>query len=146
MKRIKNPKKKGLMTNTVHGLKTLKRAVKVLGSRAIDPRTKTGRALRQFKADIVADLGGSESLSAQQLELVDVIVATKLVHDSITAWLLSQPSMVNKRQRALWPVVLQRQTLADSLCRNLERLGLERKAKQVPSIQDYLNQNGSNQP
>ncbi len=82
-------------------------------------------------------------MSAQQLELIDVIVTTKFIHDSITAWLLTQPSLVDRRHHALWPVVLQRQTLADALCRNLERLGLEKKAKAV-SLADYLNnQSGS---
>lgn len=136
----------GTRRNPKHGLSTLKRAVKELGNRAIDPRTKVGRALRQFRTEIVSDLGGEQNISAQQRELVNLAVTTKLLHDSITTWLLQQPSLVNKRHRTVYPVVLQRQTLADALCRYLDRLGLERKAKQIPALQDYLNQNGGNKP
>ena len=63
---------------------------------------------------------------------------TKLLLDSIDAWLVKQPSLVNHRKRALLPVVLQRQQLADALARHMTQLGLERKAKQVLSLSDYL--------
>ena len=39
-----------------------------------------------------------------------------------------QPSLV-ARKRQLLPVVVQRMQIAEGLARNLERLGLERKAK-----------------
>lgn len=130
--------------NIKHGLSTLKKAVKELGNRSIDPRTKVGRALKQWKSEIIQDLGGPDNISAQQAELVSLAVTTKLLLDSVTVWLLRQPSIVNKRNRTLYPVVLQRQTLADALCRYLDKLGLERKAKKIPSIQDYINQSGSN--
>jgi hypothetical protein len=65
-------------------------------------------------------------------------VKTKLLLDSIDAWLVKQPSLVNHRKRALLPVVLQRQQLADALARYMTQLGLERKAKQVLSLSDYL--------
>ena len=58
--------------------------------------------------------------------------------DSIDAWLLAQPSLVNKRKRALLPVVRERTQLADSLARHLSALGLERRAKPTQSLQEYL--------
>jgi hypothetical protein len=39
------------------------------------------------------------------------------------------------RKRTVLPVVLQRMQIAEGLARNLERLGLERKAREVPSLQ-----------
>ncbi len=42
------------------------------------------------------------------------------------------------RKRTVLPVVLQRMQIAEGLARNLERLGLERKAREVPSLQEYL--------
>jgi hypothetical protein len=52
---------------------------------------------------------------------------------------LDQSTLINKRKKALLPVVLQRQTLADALARYLGQLGLERKAKAL-SLQDILAQ------
>ena len=58
--------------------------------------------------------------------------------DSIDAWLLAQPSLVNKRKRALLPVVRERTQLADSLARHLSALGLERRGKPTQSLREYL--------
>ena len=124
--------------NQRHNLKTLKRAVKVLGSRTLDRRTSVGRALATWKDDLVADLGGDEAVSTQQHALVELAVRSKLMLDSIDAWLLVQPSLVNKRKRALLPVVRERTQLADALARYLSALGLERRNKPERSLQDYL--------
>lgn len=119
-----------------HGLTVLKRAINGLGNRLIDKRTVTGRALAQWRADLIADLG--DNISTQQSALIDLAVRSKLLLDSIDAWLLTQSTLVNARKRSLIPVVLQRQTLADGLARYLTQLGLERRHK-VKTITDLLN-------
>ena len=121
-----------------HGLTTLKKAIRVLGGRAIDRRTALGRVLEHWRHSLLSDLGAIEQTSAQQRQLIDLAVKTKLLLDSIDTWLVKQPSLVNHRKRALLPVVLQRQQLADALARYMTQLGLERKAKQVLSLSDYL--------
>lgn len=63
---------------------------------------------------------------------------TKLLLDSVDAWLLRQPSLVNARRRALLLVVLQRQQLADGLARYLSLLGLERRPRPVMDLDRYL--------
>ncbi len=120
------------------GINTLKSAVKALGTRAIDKRTGVGKALAQWQFELVQDLGGAEAISTQQRAVVDLAVKSKLILDSIDNWLLQQPSLINLRRRALLPVVTQRQQLADGLLRALEKLGLERKAKPVPALSEYL--------
>jgi hypothetical protein len=87
---------------------------------------------------VVTDLGGDDVLSAQQQALIDIAVRTKLILDSVDAWLLVQPSLINKRKRALLPVVRERTQLADSLARHLAALGLERRARPTQSLQEYL--------
>jgi hypothetical protein len=119
------------------GLSKLKDTMKRLGSRAIDRRTSTGKALAQWRNDLVDDLGGDDTISTQQSCLIDLAVKSKLMLDSIDAWILSRPTLVNSRKKTLLPVVIQRQTLADGLARYLGQLGLERRAK-VKTLQALL--------
>ena len=119
----------------MHGLTVLKRAVNGLGNRLIDRRTVTGRALAKWRADLIADLGGD--VSTQQAAIIDLLVKSKLLLDSLDVWLLTQPTLINKRKKSIIPAVMQRQQLADGLARYLAQLGLERKTKQV-SLEEYL--------
>src|SRR5882672_6495085 len=102
-----------------HGLNTLKAAINTHGSRRIDRRTALGKALAEWQASLVADLGGRAAISTQQAAIVELAVKTKLLLDSVDAWLLTQPSLIDKRRRALLPVVRERTQLADALARYL---------------------------
>ena len=115
-----------------------KRAVRVLGARAIDRRTTVGKALADWRDQLTADLGGSDVISTQQRAVVDLVVRTKLMLDSVDAWVLKQPSLVNVRRRSLLPVVRERTQLADAVARYLAALGLERRAKPVTPLHEYL--------
>jgi len=123
----------------VHGLYRLRRGVEELAKRGLRPvrgNTQIGRALARWRGQLVRDLGGNPSTA--QVAIVDLAARTRLMLDSIDSWLVAQPSLVNKRKRCLLPVVTQRQVLADALARYLQALGLERKAKPLPSLDDYL--------
>jgi hypothetical protein len=117
-------------------LNNLKRAVQQLGEHTIDGRTSIGKALARWRTDLINDLGGQ--VSTQELAVIDLAVKTKLLLDSADAWLLSQPSLVNARQRRLVAAVLQRQRLADALARYLALLGLKRRQAPAPSLDAYL--------
>ncbi len=121
-----------------HGLSTLKRAVRQLGGRTIDRRTGIGKALARWRADLIADLGGPDHISTQQLAIIELAARTKLLVESVDAWLLRQPSVVNSRKRALLPVVRERQQLVDSLARLLQALGLERRQRPPLDLTEYL--------
>jgi len=121
-----------------HSLGLLKRAVRAFGIRMIDRRTALGKTLTRWRAELIADLGGTDAISTQQAALVELAVTSKLLLDSVDAWLLTQPSLVNRRTRALLPVVRERTQLADSLARYLIALGLDRRARAVPHIHDYV--------
>ncbi len=129
---------KNSRTYSNHGLYRLKGTIKQLGGRVIDKRTALGKALSQWRESLIDDLGGKEAISTQQEALVDLCVKSKLVLDSIDVWLLTQPSLINLSRQALIPVVRERTQLADSLARYLGQLGLERKAKTVPPLDEYL--------
>lgn len=123
---------------TRHGLNVLKVRVKVRGLAAIDRRMAAAQALLRWRSELLRDLGGAENLSAQRLALVDLVVRTRLLVDHVDAFILGQPSLVNKRKKALLPIVIQRQSLVDGLSKLLGQLGLERVAKRVPELAAYL--------
>jgi len=121
-----------------HGAFALKRAVRTLGSRTIDRRTRVGRALASWCEDLAGDLGGLDALSTAQRALIEQAATTRLILDSIDGWLAKQPSLIDRRKRSLLPVVRERQSLADALVRYLTALGLERRAKDVNDLASYL--------
>ena len=105
----------------------------VRGLQAIDRRSAAARALMRWRTELVRDLGGEQQISAQQRALVDLASRSKLYLDSLDAFLMTQPSLVNARRRSVIPVLRERQALADSLARVLQSLGLERrKAPSAP--------------
>jgi hypothetical protein len=123
-----------------HGLSALQTALKAAGDQHgwLDALGEVGDALKAWRAGLVSDLGGADSLSTQELALVEMATRSYLLLESVDRWLLAQPSLVNKSRRQLFAVVLQRQTLADSLARNLSLLGLRRRSRPVPTLNEYL--------
>jgi hypothetical protein len=125
----KNTRPKQRRSYSRHGLNALMARVKIRGLNAIDKRTAAAQALIAWRGELIADLGGPEACSAAKLALVELAVRTRLYVDSLDAWLLAQRSLIQAKKRAVLPVVLQRQQLADALARYLVQLGLERRAK-----------------
>ena len=123
------------------GVYRLKRAVRELGARALPSRkTALGRALADWRDALIGDLGGTDAISTQQLALVDLAVRSKLLVDSVDAYVLGMASPVNRRKRCLFAVVVQRQALVGQLQSLLRDLGLDRKAREVPDLATYLAQ------
>lgn len=121
-----------------HGLHTLKRRLKVSGLAGIDGRSQAARALLRWRHELEQDLGGAAVISAQMAAVIDLAATSKLLLDSVDRYLLELPSLVNKRRRSLFAVVLQRQQLADALSRYMAQLGLERRRPAVKSLDDYV--------
>ncbi len=126
-----------------HGLNRAMVHIKLRGLQGIDRRTSAARGLLQWRAQLIVDLGGVENISSQKAALVDLAARTKALLDHADSWLLGQGSIINKRKKSLLPVVMQRQTLCDSLARLLAQLGLERQAKPIPALKDYIEAKGS---
>ena len=93
----------------------------------MDKRTAAGRALVEWRDDLIRDLGGD--VSTQQDAIISLAIKTKLLLDSIDVWLLQQPTLIIKKKKAIIPAVQQRQVLADALARYMSMLGLARKSK-----------------
>jgi hypothetical protein len=126
-----------------HGLNPLKKALYTLGNRHLDKRTAAGRALVEWRDDLIRDLGGD--VSTHQDAIISLAIKTKLLLDSIDVWLLQQPTLIIKRKKAIIPAVAQRQQLADALARYMGQLGLARKAK-LPSLSEILSSRDGDTP
>jgi hypothetical protein len=133
---ISTQKPRRIYTQT--GYYAAKKALMRFGEAAIDGRTGIGKALRQWRCELVSDLGGLENLTSQQLVIVDLAARTKLLVDSLDSVLLVMKSPVNKRNLSVWPIVTQRGQEADRLARYMTLLGLERRKKPVLALNDYL--------
>jgi hypothetical protein len=127
-----------LSPRQTHAYAPLKRAVKVLGTRAVDRRTRIGKALEQWRSDLIADLGGLENISTQERAIIDEAVLTKLILSSINVWMLKQQSLVSNKNRGALPVVLHRNQLVTTLKVLLDSLGLKRRAKPVELLENYI--------
>ncbi len=97
-----------------------------------------GRELAAWRASLISDLGGEETLTTAELALIDLAVRDRLLLDSVDAWLLAEPKLVNGRKKSVYPAVVQRMKLAEGFTRRLQTLCLHRREKRVPSLQEYL--------
>ena len=68
--------------------------------------------MQAARAELVEDLGGLEGISPRQRGLVDAAVQLKVLADSAASWVFKQPSIVNGRKRALYPIVGELASLA----------------------------------
>jgi len=83
---------------------------------------------------LTAALGGSENVSPQQLAVVEEAVRSKAYLDHIDAFLLSLDSVIHKRRKKLYPIVLSRMQVAEHFMRQMDRLGFARIPKPLPAI------------
>jgi hypothetical protein len=132
--------KEGNRNAEKHGLFAARRVLSEFGLRAIDGRSAVGVAIREFRSSVIKDLGGEAAISAQQKALLDVLIRTKIMLDSLDAYILSQPSLVNRRNRSVLPVVRERQSLANSFLEHLAMLGLKRVPKPAPTLAEFVAQ------
>jgi len=129
------PARRPSRRRTTHGLTTLRKAVTRLGTRRLDGRSAVAVAARRWKADVAADLGGS--LSRAQETILESAAQKLIIRDSLSDFLMRLPSLVTKKRQAVAVLGTYLQ-VSDSLNRDLERLGLERRAKPVPTLEEYI--------
>jgi hypothetical protein len=116
---------------TKHGLYAMRRTLTALTTRRLDGRSAVAVAVRQFKADVTADLGGD--LSRAQATILEDAAQSWIIRQALDDYISRQPSVVTKK-RAILPVVADRMKVDEHLAKQLDRLGLARKAKPVMDI------------
>ena len=109
-----------------------------LVNRTIASDSPVGRALTAWREELIADLGGPEVVSVQQRTIVELAARSKLILDSIDAWVFSQSTLINKFSKKLYAVVTERQSIANGLANYMNQLGLQRRTKPVQDLTAYL--------
>jgi len=96
-------------TTSRHGLTAPMVRVKLRGFGAIDRRMAGAREALAFRREVIGALGGETDLSPQRLRLVDLATRAWLFLNHLDGFLIEQPTLVNRRSRAVIPALLQRQ-------------------------------------
>jgi hypothetical protein len=108
--------------------------IKLRGFSAIDRRTAAAREHLALRRELANALGGEAHLPPQQRKRIDLAARASLLLDHIDAWLFQQPRLVNARTKAVLPILVQRQAIADHLTRLLDKLGLDRVPQKTGSV------------
>jgi hypothetical protein len=114
----------------------LTRVLRTVRLDTIDHRSQVGVALRRLREELTCDLGGEGEVTAAQRVLIEEAAKARVIAAAVGDWVLRQESLV--RDGGLLPAVLQHSALVANLGRLLDRLGLERKAREVKSLDQYL--------
>jgi hypothetical protein len=123
-----------------HGLYPLKNALNKIDLRSIDRRTSLGIELARRREQIFTDIGGREKVSEIKADLIEKLLRTDVMIESIDTFLFQQPSLINRRKKSLHPVVRERAALVDSALRLAQAIGLERQAVPEVDLKTYLAQ------
>jgi hypothetical protein len=145
MNNAKNRTKRGPVPGQRQsGFWAARRAVQRFGEHTLDGRSGIAKELAALRTQLVNDLGGE--VSTQQSIVIGLALKTHLLLESLDNFIFGEMQCpVNKKRRAVYPVIRERQALADSLARYMQILGLERVPKPVLSLQEYL-QSKENEP
>ena len=84
-------------------------------------------AVRRWTDDVRRDLGGD--LTRAQQTILGAVAQSWVILSSLDDYIARQSTLVTRKRQVI-PVVLQRMQIAEGLARNLERLGLERRARE----------------
>lgn len=121
-------------TRTRAGLRAVRSKIQLRGLASVDRRTAAARELCDWKAEVIAALGGEENVSPMKASVIEEAVRTRAYLNHVDAYLLSLESVIDKRARKLRPIVEARMRIGEHLMKQMDRLGLDRVAQPLPAI------------
>jgi hypothetical protein len=145
-------------TYTKSGLHAVTRALPYLIERVVDASipddalTPVEQAARQWRDEVVRDLGGVTNISAARMALLNAATGSMILMSSIDAFvfrLAGENGLVSRKHRKVFPVIEQRMRVADSLVRQLQTIGLDRQKASPTDLNSYIAErygNASSEP
>jgi hypothetical protein len=127
---------------SAHAVRTAKAALDALdGTRHIDRRRREFQFIARFEGELVTALGGADVVSPQQAAICRMAARTALLLEQVDTYIQDPEGLghpIHRGKRALFPLVVQRQSLAAALLSQLQAIGLERRAKPLQDLRTYL--------
>src|SRR6266404_9478228 len=80
-----------------HGARIMRRTLRALTTRRLDGRSAVAVAVRRWKADVRADLGGD--LTRAQETILEAAAQAWVIVASLDDWIARQPTLVTKKRR-----------------------------------------------
>ena len=110
-----------------HISKRILRDVKIHGSRSralsavMNGKSDWNIAIRKWREDLIASLGGAAAFNVEAWELLNVLQIDKIINDSISAFIASNP-IINLKRRRCFEIILQRTKLSGDYIGRLKQL------------------------
>jgi hypothetical protein len=102
----------------------------------IDKRSQVGVALRRIQEELTVQVGGPDAVTPARALLIEQVAVKAVIVKAVGEYVLRQEPSELRRPRA--PVVLQHDTMQNTLAELLEKIGLERRAKPMADIRRQL--------
>ena len=96
---------------------------------------------RAWLDDVIADLGGTQNISATKMAVLRASVGSLILMSSIDHAIFQMASadgLVSRRYRKAFPIVEQRMRVADSLVRQPQSVGLDRTKNTPNDLTQYI--------
>jgi hypothetical protein len=116
----------------------LTRVLRTVPLDTIDGRSQVGVALRRLREELARQLGGD--VTPAQAILIEEIAKKAIIVRAVGEFIMRQDSLVQGNR--LLEVVTQHDRLSATLGSLIDRLGLERKTKEVRDLATYLAEKG----
>ena len=121
-----------------HGSSRVALELKELVRRSMDGRTTEAREVAEWIGDYAGDLGGLEELTVAKVTTLQMAGQTWLQIRRVDAFIAGMASIAHAKRRQLYPIIMQRAGLVNTLRGLLSDLGLERRERDVTSLATYL--------
>lgn len=137
---------------SANSLRKARRALDALDSgHRLDRRTWQAQFIKRAEAELLEALGGAAAVSPQEAFTCRLAARSMLLLEQVEGYIQAPDGLghpINRGKRALFPIVQQRQALADSLLKQLQAIGLERRATRAPTLAEYARtlQQGGGKP
>ena len=136
----------GLGSRPRTGLRAAKSRLFLRGLAAVDKRTAAARSYVTTRQALLDHLGGAESVSETQAQLVDLVSRGLLYVGHLDAVLLERRSLLNKRGTKVVGLLIERMRMSETVGRQLAQLGLQRVKTPVMDLRTYLREKYAHQP
>jgi hypothetical protein len=98
-----------------------------------------GIQLLERRNELVEHCGGEPHISAITRRVIERTCFTEYLIDHLDFYVIQLgPHIVNKRRRAVLPILLERNRMIDTLLKLYDKLGYSPTARPIPSLQEYL--------